>query len=87
MGGGEGKKLAVRTDRMTIATERSPGAVPAKILAVEYLGTIVNVTVQTAEAGELTVSVGDTAYFQKPVEIGQSVFLTWKTEDAHQLAA
>jgi len=87
LGGGEGKKLAVRTDRMTIATERSPGAVPAKILAVEYLGTIVNVTVQTAEAGELTVSVGDTAYFQKPVEIGQSVFLTWKTEDAHQLAA
>ncbi|MBG21452.1 MAG: Fe3+/spermidine/putrescine ABC transporter ATP-binding protein [Rhizobiales bacterium] len=87
LGGGESKKLAVRTDRMTIATERSPGAVPAKILAVEYLGTIVNVTVQTAEAGELTVSVGDTAYFQKPVEIGQSVFLTWKTEDAHQLAA
>ena len=87
LGGGESKKLAVRTDRMTIATETSPGAVPAKVLAVEYLGTIVNVTVQTAEAGELTVSVGDTAYFQKPVEIGQSVFLTWKTEDAHQLAA
>ena len=87
LGVSENKKLAVRTDRMTIATETGPGAMPAKVLAVEYLGTIVNVSVQTIEAGELTVSVGDTAYFQKPVEIGQSVFLTWKAEDAHQLAA
>jgi len=87
LGVSENKKLAVRTDRMTIATETGPGAMPAKVLAVEYLGTIVNVSVQTIEAGELTVSVGDTAYFRNPVEIGQSVFLTWKAEDAHQLAA
>lgn len=85
--GAEAGKLAVRTDRMTISGKTSPGAMPAKVLAVEYLGTIVNVTVQTIEAGELTVSVSDAAYFKKPVEIGQSVFLTWKPEHAHQLAA
>nr|MAY61139.1 Fe3+/spermidine/putrescine ABC transporter ATP-binding protein [Hyphomicrobiales bacterium] len=85
--GADKRKLAVRTDRMLLASETRPGAMPAKVLAVEYLGTIVNVTVQTIEAGELTVSVGDTAYFRNPVEIGQSVFLTWKPENAHQLAA
>ena len=81
-------KLAVRTDRMAILQEQPEGqSMPATVRAVEYLGTMVNVTVETPDAGELTVSVGDTAFFANPVEIGQSVFLTWKPEDAHSLAA
>ena len=87
LGEAHGKK-AVRTDRMAIVIEQPDSqSIPAAVRAVEYLGTMVNVTVETPEAGELTVSVGDTAYFANPVEIGQSVFLTWKPEDAHSLAA
>lgn len=87
LGEAHGKK-AVRTDRMAIVPEQPDAhSMSAVVRAVEYLGTIVNVTVETPDAGELTVSVGDTAYFTKPVEIGQSVFLTWKPEDAHSLAA
>jgi len=87
LGEAHGKK-AVRTDRMTILPEQPGGEfMPATVRAVEYLGPMVNVTAETSEAGELTVSVGDTAYFANPVEIGQSVFLTWKPEDAHSLAA
>ncbi|MAS07134.1 MAG: Fe3+/spermidine/putrescine ABC transporter ATP-binding protein [Ahrensia sp.] len=87
LGEAHGKK-AVRTDRMAILPEQPEGEfMPAAVRAVEYLGTMVNVTAETPDAGELTVSVGDTAFFANPVEIGQSVFLTWKPEDAHSLAA
>ena len=87
LGKAHGKK-AVRTDRMAIVLGQPEGqSMPATVRAVEYLGTMVNVTVETPDAGELTVSVGDTAFFANPVEIGQSVFLTWKPEDAHSLAA
>ena len=81
-------KMAVRTDRMSILQDQPEGqAMPATVRAVEYLGTMVNVTVEAPDAGELTVSVGDTAFFAKPVEIGQSVFLKWKPEHAPSLAA
>ena len=81
-------KMAVRTDSMSILQDQPEGqAMPATVRAVEYLGTMVNVTVEAPDAGELTVSVGDTAFFAKPVEIGQSVFLKWKPEHAHSLAA
>jgi len=87
LGEAHGKK-AVRTDRMAIVFGQPEGqSMQATVRAVEYLGTMVNVTVETPDAGELTVSVGDTAFFANPVEIGQSVFLTWKPEDAHSLAA
>jgi len=87
LGNGEGKR-AVRIDRMAILADKPEAeSLPATVSAVEYLGANVNVTVEAAEAGELTVSIGDGAFFAAPVEIGQSVFLTWKPDDAHALAA
>ncbi|MCI5077961.1 ABC transporter ATP-binding protein [Oricola sp.] len=81
-------KLAVRADRIALtAGQADPTAMPATVKAIEYLGTTVTVAVDTVEAGELNVSLGDTVYFANPVEIGQSVFLTWKPEHAHALAA
>ncbi|GAB4359483.1 MAG: ABC transporter ATP-binding protein [Oricola sp.] len=86
--GGASGKLAVRADRIALATARPDGdACAAVVRAVEYLGTSVSIAVEAAETGELAVTVGDTAFFADPVEIGQSVFLSWKPEDAHQLAA
>ena len=86
--GKESKKLAVRADRITLV-KRKPKtkALPAVVRAVEYLGTSVAVAVESLGEGEMTVTVGDAAFFASPVEIGQSVFLTWKPEDAHKLAA
>ena len=86
--GKDAKKLAVRADRITLA-KRKPKtkALPAVVRAVEYLGTSVAVAVESLGEGEMTVTVGDAAFFASPVEIGQSVFLTWKPEDAHKLAA
>ena len=85
---GEGGKLAVRADRIFLHQEQTPdAALSAVVRAVEYLGTSVNVAVEAPDTGELNVTVGDTAFFANPIEIGQSVFLSWKPEDAHSLAA
>ncbi|WP_319529881.1 ABC transporter ATP-binding protein [uncultured Cohaesibacter sp.] len=81
-------KLAVRADRITLSGEKtSESAMPAVVTAIEYLGSSFSVAVDAAETGELTVSVNDATFFANPVELGQSVFLTWKAEDAHTLAA
>jgi putative spermidine/putrescine transport system ATP-binding protein len=86
--GSEAGKLAVRTDRIVLSPQMpETDAREAVVRAVEYLGNNVNVTVEAAEAGELTVTVGDSAFFAAPVEIGQPVFLSWKPEDARALAA
>lgn len=86
--GGATNKLAVRADRIAISQHRTDDASLAGVVrAVEYLGTSVNVAVESLEAGEMIVSVGDAEFFANPVEIGQSVFLSWKPEDAHALAA
>jgi len=86
--GSEAGKLAVRTDRIVLSPQMpETDAREAVVQAVEYLGNNVNVTVEAAEAGELTVTVGDSAFFAAPVEIGQPVFLSWKPEDARALAA
>lgn len=85
---GESGKLAVRADRIFLHHDQTPdAALSAVVRAVEYLGTSVNVAVEAPDTGELNVTVGDTAFFANPIEIGQSVFLSWKPEDAHSLAA
>ena len=83
-----GNKLAVRADRVVMHQDK-PGAdcLPAKVSAVEYLGSSYSIAVDAGDVGELTVSLGDADYFKNPVDIGQSIFLSWKAEDAHLLAA
>ena len=81
------RKLAVRADRISLSPEGDAAAVPATVRAVEYLGATVNVAVEAPDTGEVTVTLGDAVYFASPVAVGQSVFLSWKPEDAHALAA
>lgn len=81
-------KIAIRSDRIRIDRQATgPNAVPATVMAVEYLGSTVSVSVAMQEAGEAAIHLGDTAFFANPVDIGQSVFLAWEADDAHPLAA
>ena len=77
----------MRADRISLSPEGDAAAVPATVRAVEYLGATVNVAVEAPDTGEVTVTLGDAVYFASPVAVGQSVFLSWKPEDAHALAA
>ena len=80
--------MAVRRDRISISRNkgRKSEVVPATVREVEYLGTIVNVSVDAGQQGELIASVPDAVFFDNPNEIGDAVFLSWKPADAHRLA-
>jgi putative spermidine/putrescine transport system ATP-binding protein len=85
----EGKPIALRADRLTVMKSAGGDAalLTASVRDVEYLGSTVNVALDAGSAGNLTAALSDEAFFQDPIEIGATVFLTWKAEDAHRLAA
>ncbi|NVK34179.1 MAG: ABC transporter ATP-binding protein [Rhodobacteraceae bacterium] len=82
-----GRRVAVRADRLTIERAASSSSLTADVKDIEYLGSQVNVALDAGEAGDLTASMSDDVFFENPIEIGTTVFVTWKTEDAHTLAA
>ncbi|AXS41692.1 ABC transporter ATP-binding protein [Breoghania sp. L-A4] len=78
---------AIRADRLTVAQTRAGDALAATVRGIEYLGTTVNLSVDAGAAGDLTATLPDDAFFKNPMEPGASVFVSWKPEDAHPLAA
>ena len=53
---------------------------------IEYLGSTVSISVESAQAGGLSASLPDHVFFDDPVEIGMNVYLSWQEADAHRLA-
>ena len=77
-------RVAVRVDRCRLAPAGS--GFSGRVGNVEYLGPYVRVTV-VGEAGvDAAALLSDEAFFAAPVDIGQSVGLTWAERDAHALA-
>ncbi|TYC66787.1 ABC transporter ATP-binding protein [Stappia sp. BW2] len=85
----KGSSVALRADRLKVrkAAGEDGAVLTAFVKDVEYLGSTVNLALDAGGAGDLTAALTDDAFFQDPIEIGATVFLTWKPEDAHQLAA
>lgn len=79
-------KIAVRTDRVKIQKSKSKGAISAAIQDVEFLGSTVNVTLNSDPKGEMVVSVSDNIFYENPMEIGETAFLSWNKKDAYKLA-
>jgi putative spermidine/putrescine transport system ATP-binding protein len=84
-----GQAVAVRADRLSVSRSagEAGGALTAAVKDVEYLGSTVNLALDAGGAGDLTAALSDAAFFADPIEIGTTVFLNWKPEDAHSLAA
>ncbi|MBD8876636.1 ABC transporter ATP-binding protein [Roseibium polysiphoniae] len=84
-----GSPVAVRADKLNVARTAGEGdaILSAAVKDVEYLGSTVNLALDAGSAGDLTASLPDAAFFADPIEIGTTVFLGWKREDAHALAA
>ncbi|QFT32680.1 Maltose/maltodextrin import ATP-binding protein MalK [Labrenzia sp. THAF82] len=85
----QGKPIALRADRLLVnrSAESESTLLSAFVKDVEYLGSSVNLALDAGGAGELTAALTDDTFFKDPIEIGTTVFLTWKPEDAHELAA
>lgn len=85
----KGARVALRADRLQVLKSAPSAAdhLTASVVDVEYLGSTVNLALDAGNAGDLTAALTDEAFFLDPIEIGATVFLDWKPEDAHQLAA
>jgi putative spermidine/putrescine transport system ATP-binding protein len=88
----QGTEVALRADRLRVRKATGEARIDddrltAMVKDVEYLGSTVNLALDAGSAGDLTAALTDEAFFQDPIEIGATVFLTWKPEDAHLLAA
>ena len=81
-----GRPVAVRSDRVSLSRKGSHDAHEGQLRGIEYLGTTVKMTAEAGGAGEIVVSLPDTEFLAAPYEIGETVFLTWKAADAHELA-
>lgn len=85
-------EVAVRADRMRLGAEAGPGAVPARVVSVEYQGTSVHVGFEAEGLGgsgatALTAVIDDGAYAGHPLALGQTVPLGWDAAAAHRLSA
>jgi len=85
-------EVAVRADRMRLGAQAGPGAVPARVVSVEYQGTSVHVGFEADGLGgapltALTAVIDDRAYAGQPLALGATVPLGWDADAAHRLSA
>ena len=80
--------LAVRADKISVSRDdpKEANTLQAVVRDVEYLGTNFKIALTTRDMGELAAVLSDNLFYQDPIDIGETVFLSWKAEDAHQLA-
>ncbi|WP_339764640.1 ABC transporter ATP-binding protein [uncultured Hoeflea sp.] len=84
-------QLAIRSDKITVARTKPQGSagVQAVVREIEYLGTTFSVALnsagEAANPNPISVTIPDALFSQEPLEIGQTVFLDWKPDDAHRL--
>jgi putative spermidine/putrescine transport system ATP-binding protein len=88
---GERGTIAVRADRIAVTRQAGDAVLGTPLRAVvrdvEYLGTTVSLALSAGSAGDITATLPDSSFFKQPIEIGETVFLSWNAADAHPLAA
>ncbi len=80
--------VSVRTDKIRLneADTTSSTSHASIVQDIEYLGTNVSIALKNDDIGEVTALLSDTDFNSKPIQIGESVQLSWRTEDTHTLA-
>ncbi len=77
--------VAVRADRCRLGAPSD--GLPARVIAVEYQGTVVRIALALQDGGEAAVVLPDDTFYATPVTAGTEASLLWSQGDAHQLAA
>ncbi len=80
-------KVAVRSDRLTLARQAGAGTQAVDVRAVEYQGTYVQVSVAPRSVADAhwTVTVPDHAFDAAPLVAGDAAFVSWAPDAAHAL--
>ena len=84
----DGQRLAVRTDKTRLTRESllaTGTSLPATVKAVEYQGTYVLITLDSAQ-DELNVMLSEAAFQATPWQPGDAVSAQWSAADVHRLS-
>lgn len=83
------KTVAIRSDKIAAVSEKSnaDNELEVSVSEIEYLGTNFSVVTKTTAGSDVTVTIADSIFTQKPFEVGQKIFLNWASADAHPFAS
>ncbi|WP_159589051.1 ABC transporter ATP-binding protein [Chelativorans xinjiangense] len=80
---GEAADIAIRTDRVRIGEADDPTlGFTGTVSNIEYRGSSVKLSFAGPGIDDFTAIVGDTAFFARPIRVGDTVPLAWEAEDA-----
>ncbi|MCT7373708.1 ABC transporter ATP-binding protein [Chelativorans salis] len=80
---GEAADIAIRTDRVRIGEADDPAlGFTGTVSNIEYRGSSVKLSFAGPGIDDFTAIVGDTAFFARPIRVGDTVPLAWSAEDA-----
>jgi putative spermidine/putrescine transport system ATP-binding protein len=79
--------ITVRVDRCRLGPVSTDlPSLSGSVVAVEYQGATVRVSLTTEQGGEVAAVVPDSDYYAKPVNPGEAATLIWSERDVHVLA-
>ncbi len=84
---GEAIRFSVRRDKIHVVprAEQDINAMQGEVANVEYQGTFVKVGLNTRQDDEFIIYMDDRAYFENPLNVGDSVISEWLAEDVCHL--
>ena len=87
---GTAMSFVVRRDRIALtkgaaAALGERNAVNGRVIATEYQGTYVKVTLDVASHEAFVANLADDTYFAEPLKVGEEVTARWAVEDVHIL--
>ena len=80
-----GGKIALRADRLRLATSAEPKRLEATVSAVEYQGVNYSLSLEDGPQ-ELSAIMDAGAFLSSPVNVGDRVGLSWRDVDVHPLS-
>lgn len=85
----EGNQFAIRSDKISVHPTKRGLKSPREAIVqnIEFLGTHFAITAESTLGENLNVTLPDTLFTDHPVQTGETIFLSWKAEDAHRLSA
>ena len=84
---GETIRFSVRRDKIRVVAQagQDMNTLQGKVANVEYQGTFVKVGLNTHQDDEFIIYMDDRAYFENPLNVGDSVISEWFAEDVCHL--
>lgn len=82
--------ISIRRDHTNLvkseAKNEQPNCVSGNVIAIEYQGTYVKVTLDAPDNHEFVAYVPDHTYFAQPIAVGDGVVASWQASAVHHLA-